>query len=246
MNNINDYKLQKIVFLDRDGTLCDDFGAFHKNIFDYEYLINNIKLIPNIKQSLKRLKDNDYLLIIISNQAGLAKGKFKENAIHRFNKNLNILLDNMIDGFYYCIHHDTGYEKDGRILNNNFHKELIFDCDCRKPKAGLFYKCEEDLKNGKIQYIDDDIINSNYDYLKDRDKIYKKDIAKSIVDKNNSYMIGDKIADTIAGINYGVKSFFVLTGEGDSAFKEGVVKLNENTDYIVKNLNEAVDIILNM
>ena len=233
---------QKIAYLDRDGTICDDAGAFHKNILDYEELINNIKLVPGAKESLHRLKQAGYLLIVVSNQAGLAKGKFKENAIHRFNQNLNNLLDNMIDGFYYCIHHDTAKENDGKILNKDkIHWELIYDCDCRKPKAGMFYEIENDLKNGKLQYIDKDIISSDYDYLKDRTKIYKKDIKATIVDKAHSFMVGDKIADTIAGRTYGVKSYFVLTGEGQDAYDKGIVKLNENTDYIVKDLNEVVD-----
>ena len=238
-------KLQKIAFLDRDGTICDDAGAFHKNIYDYEELISNINLVPGVKESLHKLKKAGYLIIVVSNQAGLAKGKFKENAIHRFNKNLNALLDNMIDGFYYCIHHDTGKENDGNILDKDkIHWELIYDCDCRKPKAGMFYEIEKDLKSGKLQYIDEDIVNSEYDYLQDRTKIYKKDITPMIVDKNKSFMVGDKIADTIAGKTYGIKSYFVLTGEGHDAYDKGIVKLNENTDYIVKDINETVDRVL--
>ena len=238
-------ELQKIAFLDRDGTICDDAGAFHKNILDYEELINNIKLVPGVKESLHRLKVAGYLIVVVSNQAGLAKGKFKENAIHRFNKNLNALLDDMIDGFYYCIHHDTARENDGRILNEDkIHWELIYDCDCRKPKAGMFYEIENDLQNGKIQYIDQNIINSDYDYLKDRTKIYKKNIEPTQIDKDHSFMVGDKIADTIAGRTYGIKSYFVLTGEGQDAYDKGIVKLNENTDYIVKDLNEVVDKVL--
>lgn len=238
-------KLQKIAFLDRDGTLCDDAGAFHKNIVDYEELINNIRLVPGVKKSLHKLKDEGYLLIVVSNQAGLAKGKFKENAIHRFNKKLNSLLDNIIDGFYYCIHHDTGKENDGNILDKDkIHWELICDCDCRKPKAGMFYEIEKDLRDGRIQYIDEDIIKSDYDYLKDRTKIYKKTIKHMIIDKEKSFMVGDKIADTIAGRTYGIKSYFVLTGEGQDAYDNGIVKLNENADYIMKNINEVVDELL--
>lgn len=242
---MDDYRLQKIAYLDRDGTICDDAGAFHKNILDYEELINNIKLVSGVIESLHRLKDNGYFIIVVSNQAGLAKGKFKENAIHRFNRNLNVLVDNMIDGFYYCIHHDTARENDGKILHEDkIHWELIYDCDCRKPKVGMFYAIENDLKKGKLQYIDDDIIHSDYDYLKDRTKIYKRDVDKSVVDKQKSFMVGDKIADTLAGRSYGIKSYFVLTGEGQDAYDKGIVKLNENTDFIVKDLNEAVNNIL--
>lgn len=238
-------KKQKIAFLDRDGTICDDAGAFHKNIYDYEVLINNISLIPGVKDYLYKLKQNDYLIVVVSNQAGLAKGKFKENSIQRFNKNLNELVDNLIDGFYYCIHHDTAKENNGIILDKDkIRWELICDCECRKPKIGMFQNIENDLRNGRLQYIDENIINSDYDYLLDRTKIYKKEMLPSEIDKHNSFMVGDKISDTIAGRVYGVKSYFVLTGEGQDAYNKGIVKLNENTDYIVKNINEAIDLVL--
>ena len=78
----------------------------------------------------------------------------------------------------------------------------------------MYLQCENDIKNGKIQYIDDDIIHNNIVYVNERSKIYKKNIEFSVVDKSNSYMVGDKWIDVIAGYKYGVKPIFVMSGEG--------------------------------
>lgn len=246
---MNDIKKQKIIFLDRDGTLCWDKGAFHSHVYDYDDLINNINVLPGVLDSLRLLKSSGYMLVVISNQAGVAKGKFTEAAVHRFNYNLNKKLDFLIDGFYYCIHHDTGMESDNTILNQNKHiKELIYDCECRKPKPGMFYQAENDMKNGLIQVVDDSFYNNDIIYEKDRTKIKKEKIEPCIIDKNNSFMIGDKLIDTLAGKNYGVRSILVRTGEGS----EEELKLDKYTDdkknnivdYIVDSISDAVRLIL--
>ena len=241
--------LKKIIFLDRDATLCWDKGAFHSHVYDYEELINNINVIPGAADALKRAKDAGYLLIVVSNQAGVAKGKFKESAVHRFNYNLNKKLGNYIDGFYYCIHHDTGFEKDDKILDESkLIKELIYDCDCRKPNPGMFYQAEDDLKNGKIQVVDESFFENDKTYEEDRNKIKKNNITPYLVDKNNSFMIGDKLIDTQAGKKYGIKSILVRTGEG--AEEEKIYNAKEDNykkellDSITDDIVSAIDLIL--
>ena len=239
--------LQKVLFLDRDGTICDDYGIFGTNKYDdYEKLIEDIKLIKGVKESLKKIKQCGYMIIIISNQAGVAKGKMTEAQVQKFNKKLNEKLDNVIDGFYYCIHHNNGFEKNGECLNKNkIIKELIFNCDCRKPQIGMFLQAEEDIKNGFLQTIDEEIIQKNLIYKKDR-KINKIKINKLEIDKKNSYMIGDKIDDTVAGKKYGVKTFLVKTGEGIESVKylEDKKNIKQYTDYIVEDITEAIDVII--
>lgn len=234
---MNDLKMQKIIFLDRDGTLCWDKGAFHSHIYDYEELINKINVLDGVYEALSELKSRGYMLVVVSNQAGVAKGKFKEGAVHRFNYNLNKKLGFLIDGFYYCIHHDTGRESDNTILNPNKHiKQLIYDCDCRKPKAGMFFQVESDMKNGCIQVVDESLFNDEVDYVNDRTKIKKEKIEPCIIDKEQSFMIGDKLIDTIAGKKYGVKSILVRTGEG--SVEE--IKLNKYVDDDKKNIVDFV------
>ena len=206
-------KHQKILFLDRDGTICYDDGAFNNEDIPYKEIIEKIRPIDGVKESLEYAKSKGYMLIVISNQAGIAKGRFDECDTHYSNKLLQEKLGGLIDGFYYCPHHTTGRNSKNQIAENA-KLELICDCDCRKPKIGMFVQCENDLRNGKLQYIDENLISNKVLYENDRSKIFKKDVDAALVDKDNSYMIGDKWIDVLAGERYGVKEIFVMSGEG--------------------------------
>jgi D-glycero-D-manno-heptose 1,7-bisphosphate phosphatase len=206
-------KKQKILFLDRDGTICYDDGAFGSEKFPYREVIEKTRPLEGVKESLKLAKDKGYMLIVISNQAGIAKGRFDECDTHYSNKLLQEKLDGLIDGFYYCPHHTSGKNNRGEIADNA-KRDLIFHCDCRKPEIGMFTQCENDLKNGKLQYIDESLIANKTTFEYDRNKIYKRDVEAAIVDKENSYMIGDKWLDILAGERYGVNPIFVMSGEG--------------------------------
>lgn len=241
---------QKIMFLDRDGTICIDEGGFNQEVCDYEKCINTLKLIDGSFDAIKKFKQMGFLIVVISNQAGVAKGIFRECDVHRMNKKLNILLDGMIDGFYYCPHHPDGLDNKGnkRITMRD---SLICDCDCRKPNIGLFKEVEEDLKKIELKYYDDNIIKNNIEYLNDteRKNIYKKSLKDNVIlknknydmiviDKENSYMVGDKYMDTVAGKNYGIKSILVLTGEGEYEKKIHENEIKKNKILQFKNLED--------
>ena len=206
-------KKQKVLFLDRDGTICYDDGAFGSEKFSYREVMEKTRPLEGVKESLKIAKEKGFMLVVISNQAGIAKGRFDECDTHYSNKLLQEKLGGLIDGFYYCPHHTSGKNNKG-IIADNAKRDLIFHCDCRKPEIGMFLQCENDLKNGKLQYIDERMINEKVVYEYDRDKIFKKEVMPSIVDKENSYMIGDKWLDVLAGERYGVNAVFVMSGEG--------------------------------
>lgn len=119
----------KAVFLDKDGTLVEDVP--------YNIDPGKIKLYPETGKALKRLKKAGFKLIIISNQAGVAKGYFKEEALEVVEKVLGKQLEQynvVLDGFYYCPHH---YE--GKVA------QYVQDCSCRKPKAGMLLQAANDL-----------------------------------------------------------------------------------------------------
>lgn len=233
---------KKVIFLDRDGTLCDDKGAFDRLVDDYDKVIDSIDIYDGVADTLKVLKEKGYMLIVISNQAGVAKGKFKESDIHKFNKKLNEKLDGLIDGFYYCIHHDTGKGKYGKV-SEKLVKELIIDCGCRKPKVGMLIKCREDMKKGLLQYIDEDIIDLKVPYKKDR-KIFKKSIIPTDIDIKNSYMVGDKYMDQVCGKNYDLKTIWVETGEGKKEMdNHKEAKEGRDFDYKIKSFKEIVNIL---
>lgn len=209
---------QKILFLDRDGTICHDDGAFNNETIPYKEIIEKTRPIEGVKESLKIAKEKGYMLVVISNQAGIAKGRFDECDTHYSNKLLQEKLDGLIDGFYYCPHHTSGRNSEGKI-SENAKMNLIFNCDCRKPEIGMFLQCENDLRNGKLQYIDEQMIKERTPYVEDRNNIYKRDVEPAEVDKEHSYMIGDKWLDVLSGERYGVNAIFVMSGEGEVEYK---------------------------
>ncbi len=119
---------KKAVFLDKDGTLVEDVP--------YSCDVNRIRLMPGVRQGLRRLDAAGYLLIVVSNQSGVAHGLFSAEALSGVEMKLRALLadaDIRLDGFYYCPHHP-----DGRI------PAYATACDCRKPSPGLFMQATSD------------------------------------------------------------------------------------------------------
>jgi rfaE bifunctional protein nucleotidyltransferase chain/domain len=116
--------MEKAVFLDRDGVLIEDTG--------YPHLIEEMKILPGASEAIKRLKKAGYLIVIVSNQSGIARGLFTEKEMEEFNRKLVYQLRKegaTIDAIYFCPHHPEGKVKK--------HKK---SCECRKPKPGMLLK----------------------------------------------------------------------------------------------------------
>jgi heptosyltransferase-2 len=117
-------------FLDRDGTIIEDPGY----LSDPE----KIQLIPGAIEALRGLQHAGYRLVLVSNQAGVARGLLTEMDVHQVNDRLTTLLAGagvQLDGIYYCPHHpDYGPSEYRR------------DCDCRKPKPGMIHRAIRDLE----------------------------------------------------------------------------------------------------
>lgn len=114
-------KLKKAIFLDRDGVLNKEVG-YLSNPNDFVFLEGSI-------EALKILKQKDYLLIVITNQAAVARGFLTVETLQVIhNKMVKILKENKIslDDIYYCPHHP----------------EFTGPCDCRKPNPGMILKAK--------------------------------------------------------------------------------------------------------
>ena len=112
--------MNKAVFLDRDGVINNP----RKNY--YVYKIEDFKLNPGVIESLKVLQEKDYMLIVISNQGGISKGKYTIEDVDRVHEHMeNILSEYGVDlsAVYFCPHHPK--------------KE---NCLCRKPHALMLEK----------------------------------------------------------------------------------------------------------
>tara|TARA_B100000686_G_scaffold332065_1_gene396379 strand:- start:511 stop:1044 length:534 start_codon:yes stop_codon:yes gene_type:complete len=100
------YIKKNAVFLDRDGTINYDYG--------YVSRFSNFKFRPHVINGLKYLSKKKYLIFIVTNQAGLAKGKFKLNDLILLHKKLKIFLRKrkiVINDIEYCPYHPHGIVK---------------------------------------------------------------------------------------------------------------------------------------
>lgn len=124
---------QRAIFLDRDGTI-NKYVGFLRNINDFE-------LLPSVAEAIRKINESGYLAIVITNQPVIARGEVTWDQLQEIHNKMEILLGKegaYLDGIYFCPHHpDKGFE--GEI------SELKIDCDCRKPKPGLFFKAADDF-----------------------------------------------------------------------------------------------------
>ena len=119
--------LHHAVFLDRDGTINYDSG-YVKNPDD-------IKILEGVSEGIRKLKrDFGFKIVVISNQAGVAKGLMTIEDVEAVNSRIDFLLKQgqaEIDRFYYCPHHPQFSSED--------------EAKCRKPSPQMLLKATEDM-----------------------------------------------------------------------------------------------------
>ena len=122
-------KMKKCIFLDRDGNINIEKDYLHK-VEDFEFEEGAL-------EAIKTFSESEYLIVVVTNQSGIARGYYTEEDVKTLHKYLEarvIETGGRIDGFYYCPHHpEKGIGK---------YKE---SCDCRKPESGMFLQAKEDL-----------------------------------------------------------------------------------------------------
>jgi D-glycero-D-manno-heptose 1,7-bisphosphate phosphatase len=122
--------MRKTIFLDRDGTLNREAGYINH--------IQQFELLPGVTNALARLKDSGWQLVLISNQAGVARGYFSEAFLWHLHCELQAELRRSraeLDAIYYCPHHPTAGDFPYRRR-----------CHCRKPQPGMLERAREDLE----------------------------------------------------------------------------------------------------
>lgn len=123
----------KAIILDRDGTINVEKDYLHK-IEDFEFE-------KGAKEGLKILSSLGYILVVVTNQSGIARGYYKEEDLIVLNEYIRrILLEEGVEikEFYYCPHH----------LEKGLGKYKI-DCECRKPKTGMLDQAVKDFNIDK-------------------------------------------------------------------------------------------------
>ena len=94
--------LNKAIFLDRDGVINHDPGDYTKSVGEFS-------ILPGVPEQLKRLKEEGFKLILITNQAGIAKGLYTFDAVEEIHAFLEAELkkqDVVLDGIYYSPNHE--------------------------------------------------------------------------------------------------------------------------------------------
>ena len=180
--------MKKAIFLDRDGTINVEK--------DYIYKSEDLVFEEGTIDALKTFKNLGYILIVVSNQSGIARGYFTEEDLNIFNNNMNEILKKNgveITEFYCCPHHPDGIGEYKKV------------CECRKPN----------------------------------NKMIEDAIKKYNIDREKSYMIGDKTSDIGAGIKSNLKTVLVKTGYG----LKDMEKINKNETLVCKNLKDFSEVL---
>jgi len=102
--------MNKALFLDRDGVINLEQG-------DYVWQTKNFALCPNVSNNLKRFQDAGYLLILITNQGGIAKGIYSHQDVRKVHDYMEELLAEngvVFDGLYHSPYHDIKGKSLGR------------------------------------------------------------------------------------------------------------------------------------
>ncbi len=126
MSNPNSLR-RKAVLLDRDGTLNREQG----------FITNpgELSILPGVREALERLDQANYLLIVITNQSGIARGLYGQSDLARVHEVMHPQLGALPRAYLHCPHHpDPEY----RANTTGFGQ----DCACRKPKAGLLEQAD--------------------------------------------------------------------------------------------------------
>lgn len=113
--------LRKAVFFDRDGVL-----NVEKN---YLYRIEDFEWIPGAREAISHLCHDGWLVFVVTNQSGVARGYYTEEDVKKLHKFMNrelVPYDASITEFFYCPH-----------LKGAPVKAYDRDCECRKPKPGM-------------------------------------------------------------------------------------------------------------
>lgn len=121
--------LRPAAFIDRDGTINEDAGYIDR--------LERFVLFPFAVDALRLLRRAGYLTVVLTNQAGVAKGLYPESFVEdarRFIDTAGRDGETLLDGHYYCPHlPDADVEAYRR------------ECDCRKPRPGLALQAARDL-----------------------------------------------------------------------------------------------------
>ena len=115
----SDFMKQPAVFIDRDGTLIEEVNYLSR--------VEDLRIFPFTGAAVRLLKDNGFLIVVVTNQSGIGREVYTEAAMQTVHDQIQAELGGAIDGFYFCPHlPDAG-------------------CRCRKPNLGMIDSARSDF-----------------------------------------------------------------------------------------------------
>ncbi len=120
---------RRAILMDRDGTVCDEVG--------YVNHVDRLRLLPRSGAAIRAANGAGFQTVVLTNQAGVARGYFDETLVDRVHERLRELLaaeGARLDGIYYCPHHPG-------VGTGAYRK----DCECRKPKPGMLFRARDEM-----------------------------------------------------------------------------------------------------
>jgi len=112
--------MKRAVFIDRDGTINEEK--------EYLYRSEDFAFITGADQAIRLLNESGFLVIIVTNQSGVARGYYTEEDVHQLHMHIASSLEKSgarVDAWYYCPHHPAG------------RGSYALPCSCRKPLPGM-------------------------------------------------------------------------------------------------------------
>jgi D-glycero-D-manno-heptose 1,7-bisphosphate phosphatase len=109
----------KAVFIDRDGTLVEEVNFLHR--------VEDLQYFPYTDEAVRLLKENGFLVVIVTNQSGVGRGIYSEDDMHAVHAQIQTDLTEKLDAIYFCPHLPTE------------------NCACRKPRLGMIESALADL-----------------------------------------------------------------------------------------------------
>src|SRR5713101_2382761 len=144
---------RRAVFLDRDGVINSyvynaEFGTVDSPANPQEFT-----LLPGVAEAIAQFNQMGLLVIVVSNQPGIAKGRFSSALLQAMTRKMEDAVragGGKIDGIYYCLHHPKAVLAEYRT-----------PCECRKPAPGMFLQAaeERDIDLKKSYTVGDGVVD---------------------------------------------------------------------------------------
>jgi D-glycero-D-manno-heptose 1,7-bisphosphate phosphatase len=112
--------MKRAVFIDRDGTINVEK--------EYLYLIDDFEFIPGAPEAIRLLNEAGFLVVVVTNQSGIARGYYTEEDVLHLHRHIAAQLETVgarVDAWYFCPHHPSG------------RGSYALTCRCRKPLPGM-------------------------------------------------------------------------------------------------------------